>query len=247
MPGATRQDDVLFVSIAETPPGVKLSSLLVSVGLESVVLAAFILIPLSSSAPPDITPPERLLVLPQPRVPEPPRSEHRPTRPSHPVEPRGSVVMGHLPVALDSRAPVETRWPLSVESEDGLFDLPAGSPGGVPGVPDGLGGASASPPSDRPKPSAPLPVGGLVEAPRKVHHVSPVYPEIARIARVEGLIVLETTIGTDGRVQNIRVLRSSPLLEDAAVAAVSQWRFEPTLLNGVPVPILMTVTVHFRL
>ena len=65
--------------------------------------------------------------------------------------------------------------------------------------------------------------------------------------RVEGVVILETVIGATGSVEQARVLRSVPLLDDAAVAAVSQWRYTPTLLNGVPVPIIMSVTVNFTL
>jgi protein TonB len=77
--------------------------------------------------------------------------------------------------------------------------------------------------------------------------VSPVYPGIARSARVSGVVILETTIAEDGSVRDVRVLRSVPLLDQAAVDAVRQWRFTPTLLNGRPVAVLMTVTVAFRM
>jgi TonB family protein len=64
---------------------------------------------------------------------------------------------------------------------------------------------------------------------------------------VSGIVILELTIGTDGRVTNARVIRSVPLLDQAALDAVRQWVFTPTLLNGVPVPVLMSVTVNFSL
>jgi protein TonB len=66
-------------------------------------------------------------------------------------------------------------------------------------------------------------------------------------AHVQGVVIIEATIGSDGRVQNARVLRSIPLLDEAALDAVKQWRYEPTLQNGVPVPVIMTVTVQFTL
>jgi protein TonB len=80
-----------------------------------------------------------------------------------------------------------------------------------------------------------------------MRHVPPVYPAIAQQARVEGVVIIEAVIGTDGRVQQARVLRSKPLLDEAALTAVRQWVFTPTLLNGVPVPLIMTVTVNFTL
>jgi protein TonB len=64
---------------------------------------------------------------------------------------------------------------------------------------------------------------------------------------VQGVVIVEATIGSDGSVQNARVLRSIPLLDAAALDAVKQWQFTPTLLNGVPVPVIMTVTVQFTL
>jgi periplasmic protein TonB len=74
-----------------------------------------------------------------------------------------------------------------------------------------------------------------------------VYPSIAQSARVQGVVIVEATIGPDGKVSDARVLRSIPLLDQAALDAVRQWVFTPTLLNGVPVPVIMTVTVNFTL
>jgi protein TonB len=90
-------------------------------------------------------------------------------------------------------------------------------------------------------------VGGVIQAPKKVTHVAPVYPALALAARVSGIVVLEAVIDEDGHVREVRVLRSTPLLDQAAIEAVRQWRFSPTLLNGQPVPVAMTVTVGFGL
>ena len=81
----------------------------------------------------------------------------------------------------------------------------------------------------------------------KIVDAAPQYPAIARAAHVQGIVILEATIGEDGAVRDVRVLRSIPLLDVAAIDAVRQWRFTPTLLNGEPVPIVMTVTVGFTL
>jgi TonB family protein len=106
--------------------------------------------------------------------------------------------------------------------------------------------AIAQPPPP-PPPPAPVRVGGNVPQPTKVADVRPVYPPIAQSARVQGVVIVEATIGVDGSVTDARVMRSIPLLDQAAVDAVRQWRFTPTLLNGVPVPVIMTVTVNFSL
>ena len=97
------------------------------------------------------------------------------------------------------------------------------------------------------KPPDPVRPGGVIKYPTKVHHVPPVYPRLAQDAKVEGLVILEAIIAVDGRVQDVKILRSKPLLDQAAIDAVRQWRFTPTLLNGVPVPVIMTVTVKFEL
>ena len=92
-----------------------------------------------------------------------------------------------------------------------------------------------------------LRVGGAIKTPIKIRDVRPVYPSIAQAARVSGVVILEVRLNTDGAVEDARVLRSIPLLDQAAVDAVMQWRFTPSLLNGQPVPVVMTVTVNFVL
>ena len=94
---------------------------------------------------------------------------------------------------------------------------------------------------------APVRVGGNIAAPQKVHHVPPQYPAEAQANRITGMVIIEAVVGTDGVVETARVLRSVPLLDQAALDAVTQWRFTPTLLNGNPVPVIMTVTVNFTL
>jgi protein TonB len=90
-------------------------------------------------------------------------------------------------------------------------------------------------------------VGGQIKAPTQITKVQPVYPPIALNARVQGIVILEATIGVDGRVIDAKVLRSIPLLDQAAIDAVRQWAYTPTMLNGAPVPVIMTVTVTFNL
>ena len=94
---------------------------------------------------------------------------------------------------------------------------------------------------------APLRVGGTISEPRKTRHVNPVYPATAVQARVQGVVVLECTISPTGKVVAVRTLRGVPLLTEAAVEAVKQWEYTPTVLNGVAVPVIMTVTVNFKL
>jgi TonB family protein len=94
---------------------------------------------------------------------------------------------------------------------------------------------------------APVRVGGNIKPPTKIKDVRPVYPEEAMAAKVTGVVIIEATIDPSGHVSDTRVLKSIPLLDQAAVDAVRQWEFTPTNLNGVPVPVVMTVTVNFSL
>jgi TonB family protein len=90
-------------------------------------------------------------------------------------------------------------------------------------------------------------VGGDIKEPRKTNDVRPMYPQIARAAAVQGVVILEIVIDPRGDVSDARIIRSIPLLDQAALDAVKQWKFTPTLLNGAPVSVLMTVTVNFSL
>jgi protein TonB len=96
-------------------------------------------------------------------------------------------------------------------------------------------------------PAGPLRVGGEIKEPEKIIDVPPVYPPIAQSARVQGAVILECTIGSDGRVTDVKFLRGIPLLDQAAIDAVKQWVYRPTLFNGVPVAVIMTVTMTFKL
>lgn len=109
-------------------------------------------------------------------------------------------------------------------------------PLGTGGIGEGTGTASG-----------PLRPGGDLQAPQKLRNVTPAYPELARQSRVQGVVVLECVIDPSGRVADVKVLRGHPLLESAAADAVRQWVYTPTRLNGVPVAVLLTVTVRFTL
>jgi len=90
-------------------------------------------------------------------------------------------------------------------------------------------------------------IGGELQAPALVERVEPEYPPIAIQAQVQGIVILEAVVGHNGRVEDVRVLRSIPLLDKAAITAVRQWRYSPLLLNGTPERFVLTVTVSFSL
>jgi periplasmic protein TonB len=108
-----------------------------------------------------------------------------------------------------------------------------------------------APPQPQPQPQpprGPLPVSHQgIKPPVKIVNVSPEYPATARQVRQQGIVILEAIIAASGAVETVRVLRGYPLLNQAAIDAVQQWRFTPALLNGQPVPVVMTVTVNFQL
>jgi protein TonB len=123
---------------------------------------------------------------------------------------------------------------------------PAGSPDGVDiGALGTRSPVGVIPPP--PPPAQPVRPGGAIREPRKIVDVAPVYPPIAVAARKEGVVILEAVIDERGHVVRLKVLRSEPLLNAAAISAVERWRYTPTLLNNVPVPVLMTITVRFTL
>lgn len=126
--------------------------------------------------------------------------------------------------------------------------------GGVGGVLGGiLGGvpsAAPPPPPPPPKPVATpqrIRVGGNVQAANLINQVRPIYPPLAKQARISGTVELSAIIGKDGRVQDLKVVRGHPLLVQAALDAVKNWIYKPTLLNGEPVEVSTTIDVNFTL
>lgn len=181
--------------------------------------------------------------------------EIQPPPPPPPPPPSASRLLPHRPETASGALGASLVAPVDVDTEmlpEEAIELgvPGGYAGGVEGgVPGGVAGSVVGGPPEAPPPPPvqPIRVGGHIQRPRKLKDVVPIYPEIARQARVQGVIILECTISPAGTVSDVKVLRGTPLLDAAAVAAVRQWVYTPTLLNGVPVPVVMTVTVTFRL
>ncbi len=133
--------------------------------------------------------------------------------------------------------------------------IPGGPPGGIQdGGPNwgfsGLGGNGLSrvpPPPPPPEPREPRRVSDGVQNARLIQKVDPVYPELAKRARISGIVLLQVTVNELGLVSGIKLIRGHPLLNQSAIDAVSQWKYSPTLLSGEPVPVIATVTVNFVL
>ena len=124
---------------------------------------------------------------------------------------------------------------------------PSGSDSGVPGGANG-GVAGGVPGGDAPVETIVYELGGPATKPELLHDVEPVYPPMARTARVQGQVILRVIIRPDGTVSDIETLRGQSMgLTEAAIVAVRQRRYKPALLNDVAVPFVMTVIVNFRL
>jgi protein TonB len=139
--------------------------------------------------------------------------------------------------------------PERIESPGSIIEI-AGDPNGVEGAIPIDADRTFAPPPPPPlpeRPTGPIRPGGKIVAPQRIVYVQPVYPSIAQSAGIEGRVVIEAVVGLSGEVTNVRVVKSVRFLDEAALAAVRQWRYTPTLLNGTPVSVLLTVSVDFTL
>jgi periplasmic protein TonB len=186
-----------------------------------------------ASAPPPPPPPPAAAPKAAPKAPE--VQKQVPVRQSEMVAP--TIIPENIPKPLAAPEPEPAA---GVEG-----GVPGGVEGGVPGgvlggVPGGTGPGTGE--------GEPLRVGGEVKAPVLTNRVEPTYPEAARKARMEGVVILEAIITASGAVEDVKVLKSvNPLLDASAVRAVQQWRYKPATLNGRAVRVYLTVTVTFNL
>jgi protein TonB len=239
-------EDVLIESAGQRGTGRKALSLPVSLALHVLVIGAAVgasiwfvedvpepPIPVTfyAAAPPPPPPPPA--AAPKPAAPKPETPKPVPIKPAEMTAP--TMIPEKIPQPLaEPEAPIE-----GVEG-----GVEGGVPGGVPGgVIGGVVGGTGPGTGDEP-----LRVGGDVKAPQLVNRVEPSYPEAARKARMEGVVILEAIITANGNVEDVKVLKSvNPLLDSAATRAVQQWKYRPATLNGRAVRVYLTVTVTFNL
>lgn len=170
------------------------------------------------------------------------RLVNRPPAPPEPPEPQ------ELPTPVEARVTIpvpEIDTPEPLPREDRLPEPdPAVVDPGAVALPDGFG----DPPPPPPEPEdGPVYVVGEIEPPEAIHAPRPRYPELARRAGRDGLVVLQAVIDRDGRVREVQVLRGAPFgMTEAAVAAVRGWRFRPATRGGGPVAVYYQLTVRFR-
>jgi protein TonB len=213
----------------------------ISIAVHLIAVLLFLIIPLTANVElPDLAShlPDYMRVAPMP----PPPPVARVTPPSAPTP--------KAPVTSDTAAP--TIAPDAIHPEPAPPNVPdLGTPRGA-AVPEGLGTVTVGPPvivlpPDPPRSNAPVRVADLPVTPVKIADARPVYPEIARVAHLDGTVILEAVLDTTGRVTQLRVLKSAPMFDQAALDAVRQWRYTPSLYGGHPVSVLMTITVRFQL
>jgi periplasmic protein TonB len=219
--------------------------------LHIAILATLIIVPLYTTGTIQLDKyADTLLVAPPPAPPPPPPAAGRAIVPHTTVtRPKLTYTLGKL------TAPASIPKTISSDNAAAAPDL-GGVPGGVAGGQPGgslggvIGGTGTSvpiPPPQQPAAKRILRVGSNLKAPRQTLSVQPEYPELARQAHVWGAVVVTAVIDEHGNVVRAHALSGHPLLIPAALKAVLQWKYEPTLLNGTPVAVEMEVTVHFNL
>jgi periplasmic protein TonB len=216
-------------------------TLAVSIGAHALILAAVIVVPLlATDTLPDLANPVdvfRPAALPPPNPPAP--AVTRTTSAAQPMAQNAFPVEPHEGIVEERPREPMVECPGCVVDPTAVKDM-FGEEGGIgTRLPE-------PPPPPPPAPVAPRRLSAY-EMPRKVHDVAPRYPELAQRAGIEGVVIIEAVIAVDGTVRDARVLRSVALLDHAALDAVKQWRYAPTRLGGVAVPVIVTVTVQFRL
>lgn len=193
---------------------------------------AFIVPALPAASPPPGPPPPKVKA-------ESPAEEPKPQPP-----PEAAVIPieAATGIAPETGLLASTPAPTAGWGVEGGVSWGGGSGSGI------LANIPTPPPAPAPAPVEPIRVGGDITEPSLIQRVSPVYPEIAVQAMLEGIVILEATVDAAGNVESVTVLRSrGALLDRAAVDAVRQWRYSPLIYHGKPHPFILTVTVSFSL
>ena len=235
-----------------TRPPRRVGDFVVSAALQFLFLAVLLLVPLYFSEAIDFHQLNATLLAPPPpaAAPPPPAASARSVAPKR----RALSVAGKLmaptviphQVARLSEEPDDSDLAVAISPGEGVpGGVPGGQLGGVPG--GGLSGAA--PPSPTPidsAPKGPIRVGGKVKAPRLIFGPGPVYPLLAQQARVSGAVVIDAVIDAQGTVVEMRTVSGQPILALAAMEALRQWKYEPTILGVEAVPVRFLVTITFE-
>jgi len=224
----------------------------VSLSLQCLAVGIVLLIPLLHTENLRIPePPQPHLIrtwITQPPLP-PQQTTSRASATSIPAAPR---IFVYTPPIHSAAVPQSIEMPTG-DPEPGAWAGPATAPFGpslttsVALPPVAEKPRPVAPPSPKPVVRGPLKVGGDVAAAKLIYGPAPSYPQIAVAARSQGTVKLEAVIAADGSIRNLRVVSGPPLLMNTALEAVSQWRYHPTLLNGVAVEVITEIEVNFTL
>jgi protein TonB len=225
---------------------------LLSLVVQSVFIGVLILVPLLYT---EALPAQQMLSwleAPPPPPPPPPPATQQPVR--RVIRRVTQMEAGRLraPTAIPKKIADIKDEPIG--ADEGMVGVVGGVPGGVVGGSMGgvLGGVLGGVTGPAPPPPAPAPpkrirVSTGVQEAKLSRRIIPVYPPIAKQARIQGTVQLEAIIAQDGSIQNLKVVSGHPLLAQSALNAVSQWRYEPTLLNNEPVEVVTIINVVFKL
>jgi periplasmic protein TonB len=224
---------------------------LLSVVGHSLALAIIIIIPLLYTHSMNLSQFRNTFLVAPPPPPPPPAPQLAPSHPAFHLREEKLYQPRVIPRQI---AQIKNEPPPSQPAFSGVSGgVPGGVPGGqLGGVLGGILGAEnhqlAPPPPPNTAPHhGPYRVGGKVQAPRLLRQVQPTYPILAKEARVSGEVAIDSVIDEHGDVTQMKVVSGNPLLVTAALNAVEQWKYQPTLLNGQPIAVDMEVTVKFKL
>ena len=255
----TRPNDVFLNALlaAGATTTVRRSPLqwIAATGLHIVILAMLIIVPLYTTGTIQLDSYKDTPLAAPPAAPLPP-----PPAAARAVVPHMTPTHANLTYKL-GKLTAPAKIPKTVSLDNGadapdLGGVAGGVPGGVPGGQLGgslggvIGGTGTSvpiPPPQQPAAKRIVRVGSNIKAPRQIFSVQPEYPVLARQTHLSGTVVVNAVIDEHGNVVGARAVSGHPLLIPAALKAVLQWKYEPTLLNGTPVAVEMELTVHFQL
>jgi len=193
-----------------------------------------------------------MLVAPPPPPPPPPPPAAAQLRTAPPKR----VFMSQGKLVAPNYIPKEVAELKEAPLEAELGGVEGGVPGGVPGgqmggviggIISGAGKTNVAPPPPAPVSKAPIRVGGRVKPPKALYTPAPQYPVIAKQTKVQGVVQIDAVLDTDGSVIEMKVVSGHPLLIQAALDAVRQWKYEPSYLNGQPIAVELIVNVTFVL
>ncbi len=249
---ATRTDLFAEAMLENSPtrPPRRVGDFVVSAAVQSLFLAVLLLIPLYFSEAIDVHQFNKLLLVvpPHAQAPPPPLTSSRSVAPKR----RASSVTGKMvvPRVIPHQVARLTEEPEGNDLAAAIAPgggVAGGVPGGVPGGVIGGALSGAVPPTPiGSAPKGPIRVGGKVKAPRLIFGPDPVYPLLARQARVSGAVVIDAVIDTQGNVVEMRTVSGQPILALAAMEALRQWKYEPTILGVEAVPVRLLVTITFE-